>query len=200
MIEIYLSRMEVPEGMKKHEWEHELGKKLLFLGLKETYGLAKKDLDNLAFATGVHGKPCLKDFPDIHYNISHTDRMVICGLSDKEIGVDVERIRPFHDGILRKVMSDTEKDFLEGLEIKERPEYFFRIWTLKESYGKAVGCGIAMSLSAVSFTLREKENPICSIPGFSFFQQSVDGEYILSICRAGNEEIQEIQVKQKLVF
>lgn len=200
MIEIYLSKMEVPEGMKKHEWEHELGRKLLFLGLKETYGLTEKDLDDLSYATGVHGKPYLKDFPHIHYNVSHTDGMVICGFSDGEIGVDVERIRPFHDGILRKVMSDAERDFLESLEIKERPEYFFRIWTLKESYGKAVGCGIAMSLSAVSFTLREKENPICSIPGFSFLQQSIDGEYILSVCRKGNEEIEEIQVKQKLVF
>ncbi|WP_313075050.1 4'-phosphopantetheinyl transferase family protein [Lacrimispora sp.] len=200
MIEIYLSKMEVPEGMKKYEWEHELGKKLLFSGLKETYGLTEKELDSLSFAAGVHGKPYLKDFPHIHYNVSHTDGMVICGFSDEEIGVDVERIRPFHDGILRKVMSDAERDFLESLEIKERPEYFFRIWTLKESYGKAVGCGIAMSLSAVSFTLRDKENPICSIPDFSFFQQSVDEEYILSVCRAGNEEIKEIKVKQKLVF
>jgi 4'-phosphopantetheinyl transferase len=200
MLEIYLSKMEAPEGMKKHEWEHELGKKLLFSGLKEIYGLTEKELGGLSFAAGAHGKPYLKDFPHIHYNVSHTEGMVICGFSEEEIGVDVERIRPFHDGILRKVLSDTERDFLESLEIKERPEYFFRIWTLKESYGKAVGCGIAMSLSSISFTLREKDNPICSIPGFSFLQQSVDEEYILSVCRAGNEEIKEIKVKQKLVF
>lgn len=190
MIEIYLARMEVPKGVKKHEWEHQLGKKLLFQGLKEKYGLKETQFDKLQFTAGVHGKPCLKDFPQIHYNISHTDGMVICGFSNREIGVDVERIHPYGEGILRKVLSDSESSFLLGLPQEERIEYFFKIWTLKESYGKAVGCGIAMPLTQISFTLAEKENPLCSIPGYSFYQKKLEEGYILSVCRAGKEKLQ----------
>ena len=190
MIEIYLSENKMPEGVKKYEWEHQLGRKLLILGLKELYGIEEHKLADLQFTTGIHGKPCLKDFPQIHYNISHTDGMVICGFSDREIGVDVERMRPYGDGILRKVLSESENRYISELPQKEREENFFKIWTLKESYGKAVGCGIAMPLSQISFTLTEKENPLCSVPGYSFYQKRLLGGYIFSACREGDETFQ----------
>jgi 4'-phosphopantetheinyl transferase len=188
MIELYLARAIVPSGMKKHEWEHELGKKLLFQGLKERYGI-DESAGQIQAGIGAHGKPYLKDFPHIHYNISHTDGMAVCGFSDKELGVDVERIRGYKDNVVRKVMSDSERECMEELPKEERAEYFFRIWTLKESYGKAVGTGIIMPLSNISFTLTEKGNPGCSVPGVSFSQQMLNGEFVLSVCQMGNEKI-----------
>lgn len=188
MIEIYLARAAVPEGMKKHEWEHELGKKLLFYGLKEQYGIHEPG-EQIQFGTGTHGKPYLKDYPHIHYNISHTDGMAVCGFSDKALGVDVERIRDFRDNVVRKVMSDSEKEGMKELSEQERAEYFFRIWTLKESYGKAVGTGIIMPMTDITFTLSEKGNPGCSVSGVSFSQQLLDGGFVLSVCQMGHEEI-----------
>ncbi|WP_394522458.1 4'-phosphopantetheinyl transferase family protein [Lacrimispora sp. JR3] len=188
MIEIYLARAEVPEGMKKYQWEHELGKKLLFLGLKEQYGI-EAPAEQIRFGTGTYGKPYLKDFPHIHYNISHTDGMAVCGFSHRELGVDVERIRDYKDNVLRKVMSESEKDGMRELSEKERGEYFFRIWTLKESYGKAVGTGIVMPMSDITFTLSDIGNPGCSVPGVSFFQKLLEDGVVLSVCQKGNEKV-----------
>lgn len=188
MIEIYLARAFAPGGMKKHQWEHELGKKLLFLGLKEQYGI-DEPAEQIQFGAGTHGKPYLKEFPHIHYNISHTDGMAVCGFSDREIGVDVERIRDYKDNVVRKVMSGPERDGMKELYEKERAEYFFRIWTLKESYGKAIGTGIIIPMSDITFTLSEKGNPGCSVPGVSFSQQLLEGGFVLSVCRVGDEKI-----------
>ncbi|MFR3729492.1 4'-phosphopantetheinyl transferase family protein [Lacrimispora sp.] len=188
MIEIYLARIVQPEGMKKYQWEHELGRKLLFLGLKEQYGLDEPP-ERIEFGTGPYGKPYLKEFSHIHYNISHTGGMVVCGFADRELGVDVEGIGDYKDNVVRKVMSGQERARMLELSEKERAEYFFRIWTLKESYGKAVGTGIIMPMSDITFTLSEKEAPGCSVSGVSFFQQLLEGGYVLSVCQRGYEKV-----------
>lgn len=197
MVRIYLARYETAYGRKKRELEHELGKELLHMGLRDLYGIGPGAQDHPVVLKGEHGKPYLKDFPHIHYNISHTDGMVACGIGDKELGIDVERIRPFRNNILRRVFSDAERLRMEELPEEEHSQYFFRIWTLKESYLKAVGWGITVPLTGISFEWKGDSLPVCSISGASFQQTMVEGEYVLSICALGDEEI---NFEQNLVF
>ena len=95
MVRIYLERYEIPLEKEKRELEHELGKKLLLIGLKDLYGITFESQDQPVIVKGEHGKPYLKDFPHINYNISHTDGLVACGIGDRQLGIDVEKIRPF---------------------------------------------------------------------------------------------------------
>ena len=37
-------------------------------------------------------KPCFPAFPDFHYNISHSCGIVVCGISDQPIGIDLQKI------------------------------------------------------------------------------------------------------------
>lgn len=51
------------------------------------------------------GKPCLRDFPDIHFSVSHTDGLVMCAIADRPVGCDVERIVPLEDEVREEIGS-----------------------------------------------------------------------------------------------
>lgn len=184
--------------MKKRESEHQLGKVLLKKGLKDLYGIQWEDENQLEISVGEHGKPYLKNYPHIHYNITHTNGLVACGIGHKPLGVDVEQIRPFRPSIIKKVFSDVERCCMEKLQDEKHKEYFFRIWTLKESYVKALGCGITIPLTQFSFKWKEDGTLISSIPGAFFHQKILDGGYILSVCTLGDGQIEFVQ-DEKLI-
>lgn len=189
MIQIYKERYEASNRKNHRVLEQQLGRNLLYKGLKDMFGIVIDSKNILMIAQGEHGKPYLKDFPNIHYNISHTDGLAVCAIGNMQLGIDVERIRPFHKSILRKVLSDEERGNLEGLPEEEHSEYFFRLWTLKECYVKAVGCGITIPLTGISFEWKEDGITLSSIPEASFHQNILEGGYVLSICTLGNEDM-----------
>lgn len=39
-----------------------------------------------------YGKPVLKNYPTIHFNLSHAGDWVLCGIGDVSLGVDIEHI------------------------------------------------------------------------------------------------------------
>lgn len=69
-------------------------RRLLALGVRERWGLAA--LPELARAPG--GKPFFPAFPQYRFNLTHTDGLCLCALSEAEVGVDAERVRPAGPG------------------------------------------------------------------------------------------------------
>lgn len=61
----------------------------------------------LVISEETGGKPRLRDFPSIHFSLSHTDGLVMCAVSDHPVGCDVERIVPLDDD-LRKAVGTLE--------------------------------------------------------------------------------------------
>lgn len=179
-----------PTGkMEDRKTEHALGRKLLAYGLKEEYGEEYK-----VEKTG-RGKPYLFGAPYIHFNISHTKGIVVCVVSEREIGVDVEYIREAKESLIRRVCSKEEREYIwgdrlekEGREnVRSNDIYlrFTRIWTLKESYGKAIGKGLAFSMKENSFSLEEGEQGmiVCSsIGGWNYRQFMLGRKYVVSVC------------------
>lgn len=112
-------------------YNYVIGRLLLKQGL-EAFSL-DNDLEKIEFQE--NGKPFL---PNINFNISHSDYLVICGLSKEgEIGVDIEKISAI----------DFE-DFISMFTVKEwtiinnadDPTWkFYWFWTRKESIIKALG-------------------------------------------------------------
>ena len=104
-----------------------------------------------------HGKPVLadgtvSDYPTFFFNLSHSGQMVICAVSDREIGCDVERVGIL-DRSLWKELAPDEREYVAGDEAADMESdptacwnRFFEIWTKKESYLKAVGTGITVRL------------------------------------------------------
>ena len=73
----------------------------------------------------------------------------------REIGVDVEQIRSDFDiePIARRFFSVLEQQQLAALPEDSRVEAFFRCWTRKEAYIKAVGDGLSLPLSQFDVSL-----------------------------------------------
>jgi 4'-phosphopantetheinyl transferase len=92
------------------------------------------------------GKPFfLTDGERVEFSISHSGDYVVCMMSAGPLGVDVEWIRPM-DGELAGFFLPEEQRYLEGLPVAERNRGFFTLWTMKESYCKALGSGIVDGL------------------------------------------------------
>lgn len=189
MIQVFAKKYNVAAGEKRHKHEHELGFRLLRLGLEKSFGIEPDSSLDLSVLKGEHGKPSLKDYPHIHYNISHTEGLVICAMGDDPLGVDVEMIRPFKTNIGRRVLSEKEQEFMETLTDERKMEYFFRYWTLKESYVKATGCGITIPLTSISFEITEKEIYSSSVTDTLFCQEILEDKYILSLSILTKEKV-----------
>lgn len=88
--------------------------------------------------------------------MSHScDVALIAVARDREVGVDVERLRDGVDleGIARRFFSPTEVSALLALPQHHRQEAFFSCWTRKEAYIKARGSGLSMPLDGFDVSL-----------------------------------------------
>jgi len=98
----------------------------------------------LEFTYSEHGKPFLKARPDIHFSISHTKNAILVAISDKPIGVDVERFRHPSDGLLEKTMNADEQAMIAAASSQDA--MFTALWTKKEAVLKLRGTGIVDDL------------------------------------------------------
>lgn len=169
MLEISLKK---PENSQQHNYAHEiLRKNLLNLGI---------DYKNAVIEKGKYGKPYLKEYPDIHYNISHSNGITACYVGKFEAGIDVEPIREYRPNVVKRAFSCSEQSLIEKSENKNLT--FFRLWTLKESYVKAIGIGISYPLKSVEFDF--SNGKIISPFNNCVFNQYILGEkYVVSLCR-----------------
>ena len=109
------------------------------------------DGDKLNIEITEHGKPILTDYPDVHFNISHSKERVMCALSDAGIGCDTEGIAAADLKIAGRFYHKEEYDaILKAEDKRARDELFYRIWTRKESYIKALGTGLVTPMESFS--------------------------------------------------
>lgn len=129
-----------------------------------------------------HGKPYLTEYPYIHYNITHSNGITACISADNECGIDAERVRDYRPNVVKRAFSESEKALIENAPDEEKNLLFFRLWTLKESYVKAIGIGISYPLNTISFSF-EKDKIITDIEGYSFKQYILqNGKFVVSVC------------------
>jgi 4'-phosphopantetheinyl transferase len=113
---------------------------------------------------GDTGKPRL-DRPSrfsLRFNSSHSDDLALYAFAaGTDVGVDVERIRPspWSERIAERFFSPWEAAQLRAVPRDRRPESFFRCWTRKEAFAKAVGTGLALSLDRFDVSVGPSEPP-----------------------------------------
>jgi 4'-phosphopantetheinyl transferase len=94
----------------------------------------------------------------LRFNIAHTRGLVACAVAwDREIGVDVENVERPGDYIhlAERFFASSEAAHIAALPPSQQKEVFFDYWTLKESYIKARGMGLALPLADFAFKLDE---------------------------------------------
>src|SRR5271167_91390 len=106
----------------------------------------------VSFSYSEKGKPSLGGAyagSNLKFNISHSGGVTLLAFTrDREIGVDVEQVRGDSDlkAIARRFFSPKEQTQLANLPGEKSVDAFFRCWTRKEAYIKAVGDGLSLPL------------------------------------------------------
>lgn len=113
--------------------------------------LVDADPRDLAIEHGAHGKPEIAGSDRVHFNLSHSGDQALLAVSKTgPIGVDIEETRagrPFKR-LARRFFTSAEADWLLGLPPGDVAAGFYRLWTLKEAYLKAIGTGLTLSSRA----------------------------------------------------
>lgn len=153
-------------------------------------GIAAEDI---VISANPYGKPYLEGIAGFEYNLSHSGCWVAMIYGHHAVGIDVERHRKLDiDSLARICLTSSERAHLGGYSGEEREQYFFQIWTCKESYIKAVGKGMSIPLD--SFDVRVEGDRMCikdqidNCDG-NYIVQSYDLEngYSLSACSASDD-------------
>ncbi len=197
MVWIYRAFFEPGTGGNKRETEHEQGLLLLRRALREQYGIDGGDGRKPDLIEGAHGKPYLREYPQIQFNISHCMGLAVLAVGDCSVGIDVEYVRPYREPLLKRVLSAAELRQMEAAGEAGREELFFRFWTLKESCVKAVGCGITVPLQDISFQIGDDGGITCEKTGWKFRQWILTGGYVLSACVSGEGEIRLAEQEER---
>ena len=97
-------------------------------------------------SSDIHGKPVFKDFPNLHFNISHSGGLIAISLGSFENGIDIERLRVrLHmDALIQRVLSQEERNYLlaQNISNEEFIQKFYMLWTLRECLLKTSGRGL----------------------------------------------------------
>ena len=112
--------------------------------LEELRVLSLTEREKLLLASkvcvGEHGKPYLQNSRDIFFNLSHSGDYVLCGIADRQIGVDIQKR---HDKDVSGV-----KEKIHNVQDKE--EDFFLLFSAKEAFCKCTGEGLQRDLSHIA--------------------------------------------------
>ncbi len=112
-----------------------------------------------------HGKPMLAaagSLQTVAFNLSHAGRWGLFALTpDRRLGIDIQDIDPRTncEQLAGRFFSRLESETLLSLPASERRAAFFRCWTRKEAFLKAIGRGIALGLDTFDVSLAPEEAP-----------------------------------------
>jgi 4'-phosphopantetheinyl transferase len=147
--------------------------------------LSKPDQEiNLVF--GDKGKPHIENLVDVHFNISHSGYYVVCAVAPDEIGIDVERIRKVNLRIAERFFSPSEIQDLMSCTEDTRMQYFITLWTIKESYLKAIGRGLTQHLNSFTIVKKNSDSYLLTgneeAEGYGIETQQLNHEYMMAVC------------------
>lgn len=152
----------------------------------------------IEFIYNDYGKPKLIDKINklaLQFNVSHSKNMAIYGITCHYlIGVDIEYIRPMPEAenLAKRFFSDKEYEQMRPLPSEEKSKEFFKLWTAKEAYLKAIGQGISGGLEKVEISQYEPKQFI-SLPEsnnikYNLFYLTPHYNYLAAIAVQNNQQ------------
>lgn len=117
---------------------------LMCKGLREYFGIDAQP----TFLRGEGGKPTLQEYPQIHFNLSHCKRGILCAMSDAPVGCDIECIQAnLKPDLVRYCCNEEEA---ASVFAAANPALrFTELWTRKEALVKLTGEGLTDDIRAI---------------------------------------------------
>lgn len=176
---LIISTKQLPKK-EQHGYAHRLLRECL-----RAHGIEYNESTEISL--GKMGKPSLAKHPEIHFNLTHADGISACMTAETECGIDAERVREYRPNVMKRAFSEAERAMVENAPESERNLLFFRIWTLKEAYVKALGIGISYPMKTAEFIL-DGDDIRTNIKGYSFKQYILhSGELVAAVCRKNSD-------------
>lgn len=144
------------------------------------------------------------DISGLYFNISHSQNLWVCGVSNQPVGVDVEFVRHRnYSKLMEKYFDQQEKIYVA----KHGVESFFDIWTFKEAYSKLLGESIFRNIrhSAIrdgkikAWKVLETRNPHENPHIYNINFKMVNGikGFRCTVAKMFGEEPEEINIELK---
>ncbi len=117
---------------------------------------------SIIFDCNNYGKPVIALWQNplnLQFNISHSNNLILMAITIKDdIGIDVEYNQKelCENELISAICSSKEQLFFSNLnDTQEKKMAFYRCWTRKEAYLKAIGIGLITNLKNISVDLNE---------------------------------------------
>ncbi len=111
----------------------------------------KENLTNSHFPldikTGPYGKPYCDELP-FSFSLSHSGNFSACAICEREIGLDIQQLSEYKENLARRSFAAQEREYIEASDDKDMA--FTQIWSMKESFIKALGTGLHTPLDSFS--------------------------------------------------
>ena len=155
----------------------------------------RKPMGSVEFIKNAFGKPYAIGFPHVEFNVSHSGDWVVCAVGEREVGVDVEEIKPIDLDIAKRFYTRNENRLVVSSREEDRLKTFYLLWTLKESFTKYMGKGLSIPLN--SFEILRTERGF-SVAGFedelAMWSGDMSEGYTISICHLACEPMSKMQI------
>lgn len=120
------------------------------------------DPKRLTFKKGIYGKPSLEGPGEVMFSLAHSNSIATLAVTHRgEVGVDCEQVVPIREivEICARICSPIEVLLMRqsGYDLN----LFYRIWTGKEAFVKAVGIGLGVQLSAITVLQHAEDLEAC---------------------------------------
>ena len=101
----------------------------------------KENISDITIAVDENGKGRIENRDGLFFNISHSKDYVVLALSDKEVGIDIQEIKPLKANVPKRFFTDTDNEYIDQSE-DGKIDRFTQVWSAKESFAKLTGNGI----------------------------------------------------------
>ena len=182
----------------EHDRQHFTATRALLRTLLASY--IGGEAAGLVFRYSENDKPSLdQQTPQdpVEFNVSHSGTTALLAFTrGRALGVDLELIREDFDpaALAHRFFSRHEQSQLAALPPSQKYSSFFRCWTRKEAYIKAVGTGLSIPLDRFDVSLRPgDENALLATRPdaseaamWSLREVPVGDGYIAALCVRGH--------------
>lgn len=147
-----------------------------------------------AFVYNPYGKPYFlpEELRDVYFNLSHCSEGIVCSISDREVGVDIEAYVQNIEKIKDLVLHPNEREPVDNSE--DSSALFTQLWTIKEAYTKMKGCGLSTEITELDFSDFVDRQEYCD---GSLFTQRFN-RYVVSAfgCNKAVREVKQVSADE----
>lgn len=174
------------ERLRKAEGYRFMKDKALSLGagILLRYALKSAGIDSAEMAVTAKGKPYLENHSELSFSLSHSGTLVMCVAGGVPVGCDVQEAKQAPLEASHLVFSKEEREHLAGLKEEAARDYFFAVWTGKESFLKMTGEGLSGRPDEFTIALPLGEQEIRESM-VTFWDIPCECGYRAAVCAAG---------------